>query len=101
MPGTVISIGCEVGEKVRGGIIQSKIRFIGKCSLKILILFSNSFIVVPDILLQVFEGQEVAVIEAMKLQNSLVMGKTGIVSEPIVYLTKRCNSCVGVCFTST
>lgn len=27
-----------------------------------------------------FEGEEVAVVEAMKLQNSLVMGKTGIVS---------------------
>lgn len=29
---------------------------------------------------QVFEGQEVAVVEAMKLQNSLAIAKTGIVS---------------------
>ena len=29
---------------------------------------------------QVFEGQEVAVVEAMKLQNSLAIGKTGTVS---------------------
>jgi len=42
MPGTVISISCQPGEKV-------------------------------------FEGQEVAVVEAMKLQNSLAIGRTGIV----------------------
>ena len=29
---------------------------------------------------QVFEGEEVAVIEAMKLQNSLAVAKTGVVS---------------------
>lgn len=44
MPGVVISISCQVGDKV-------------------------------------FEGQGVVVVEAMKLQNSLAMAKTGIVKE--------------------
>ena len=42
MPGTVISISCQPGDKV-------------------------------------FEGQEVAVVEAMKLQNSLEIGRAGVV----------------------
>ena len=41
--------------------------------------------IVDTFLFKVFEGQEVVVIEAMKLQNSLAMAKTGIVSIHLVY----------------
>ena len=65
MPGMVKAVGVEEGQHVSDPIVCYVLCFI-QCP------FNSCF--------QVSEGQEVCVLEAMKMQNSLVAGKTGKVS---------------------
>ena len=60
MPGVIKSVNVAVGDMVRAAAVPSQMS--------------------RSVCFQVAEGQELCVIEAMKMQNSLSAGKTGKVS---------------------
>lgn len=99
MPGTVVSIAVSVGETVRLTFGWSDKPSLPPCSCELVAFLTNrkpfagdyedvlwvkerlhSLLNIPVFIHQVHEGQELAVVEAMKMQNSLHAGVSGTVS---------------------